>query len=333
MRLRPSTAAGDWLQATKETGGEPGGVLARDEVRLAVTACGVCRTDLQIARGDLPPHAAQVVPGHQAVGRVVEIGHGVTDWKVGDRGATTWLAWACGECRWCRAGRENLCERARFTGWDVDGGFATHVRVRAGFLIHVPDEINDLEAAPLMCAGVIGYRALRLAGLARGLRLGLYGFGASAHLALQVARHAGAVIHVASRRPEDAALASELGADSTGAYDQPPPDPLDAAITFAPVGSVVIDALRALAPGGRVVINAIHLDGIPAFDYDLLWQERWIGSVANVTREDARQFLELAAAHGIRARVRQYPLAEANAALRDLEAGTIGSPSAVLIPA
>jgi propanol-preferring alcohol dehydrogenase len=333
MRLRPSAAAGDWLQATREKVGETGDALARDEVRLAISACGVCRTDLQIVQGDLPPHLAEVVPGHQAVGRVVAIGEDVRDWKVGDRGATTWLAWACGECPYCRSGQENLCERGRFTGWDVDGGYATHVRVQAGFLIRVPDQITDLEAAPLMCAGVIGYRALRLAGLAPAMRLGLYGFGASAHLALQVARHAGAVIHVATRRPEDTSLAMELGADSTGVYDESPPHPLDAAITFAPVGSVVIDALRALAPGGRVVINAIHLDGIPAFDYDLLWQERWIGSVANVTREDARQFLELAAAHGIRARVRQYPLAEANAALRDLEAGTIGSPSAVLIPA
>jgi propanol-preferring alcohol dehydrogenase len=214
----------------------------------------------------------------------------------------------------------------------VDGGYATRVRVRSGFLIRVPEQISDLEVAPLMCAGVIGYRALRLAGLAPGLRLGLYGFGASAHLAIQVAHEAGALLHVASRRPDDAALARELGADSTGFYDEPPPAPLDAAITFAPAGSVVINALRALAPGGRVVINAIHLDGIPAFDYDLLWQERSIGSVANVTRDDARQFLDLAAATGIRARVRQYPLREANAALRDLEAGTIGAPSAVLVP-
>jgi propanol-preferring alcohol dehydrogenase len=328
MRLDAPGAGGGWLRSSRETTGE----LAADDVLLEVAACGVCRTDLQIVQGDLPQHAPRVVPGHQAVGRVAATGRRVSEWKVGDRGASTWLAWACGRCRYCRSGRENLCERGRFTGWDVDGGYASHVRVHANFLVRLPDGISDLEAAPLMCAGVIGYRALRLAGLAPGLRLGLYGFGASAHLALQVACQAGAVVHVASRRPEDAAEARELGAASSGMYGEAPPAPLDAAVTFAPVGSVVVDALRALAPGGRIVINAIHLDGIPAFDYDLLWQERSIGSVANVTRQDAREFLQLAAAHGIRATARQYPLAQANLALQDLAAGTIGAPSAVLVP-
>lgn len=327
MRLRSPASDGSWLEASRDVAVDP----APDEVLLEVSACGVCRTDLQIARGELAERRGRVVPGHQAVGRVVATGGRVTQWRIGDRGATTWLAWACGRCRFCRSGLENLCQRARFTGWDVDGGFATHIRVQGDFLIRLPDEISDLDAAPLLCAGVIGYRALRMAGLGPGLRLGLYGFGASAHLTLQVAREAGAVVHVASRSPEDGDLARELGAESTGTYVEPPPAPLDAAITFAPVGSVVIDALRAIAPGGRVVINAIHLDGIPAFDYDLLWQERSIGSVANVTRDDARQFLDLAAAKGIRARARQYPLGEANAALRDLEAGNVGAPSAVLL--
>jgi propanol-preferring alcohol dehydrogenase len=328
MRLRSRGAEAPWLEASAES--LP--ALAPNEVLLEVSACGVCRTDLQIVQGDLPAHAPQVVPGHQAVGRVASIGSEVTSWQVGDRVATTWLAWADGTCPYCRSGRENLCPQARLTGWDVDGGFATQVRVHQDFLIRLPDAISDVEAAPLMCAGVIGYRALRLAGVAPGMRLGLYGFGASAHLAIQAARVAGAVVHVASRSAGDLALARQLGATSTGAYDEPPPEPLDAAITFAPVGSVVIDALRALAPGGRVVINAIHLDGIPAFDYDLLWGERAIGSVANVTRQDAREFLELAAQHGIRATARHYPLADANAALQDLAAGTIGAPSAVLVP-
>jgi propanol-preferring alcohol dehydrogenase len=327
MRLRRPGSVGGWLKPGSERLPDP----APDEVLLEVTASGVCRTDLQIVQGDLPEHAPHVVPGHQAVGRVVAVGRAVTGWQSGDRGATTWLAWADGTCRYCRSGRENLCPRARLTGWDVDGGFATHVRVHGDFLIRIPGEISDADAAPLMCAGVIGYRALRLAGLAAGMRLGLYGFGASAHLAIQVAHHAGAVVHVASRTPADLALARELGAGSTGAYDEPPPEALDAAITFAPVGAVIVDALRALAPGGRVVINAIHLDGIPAFDYDLLWQERAIGSVANVTRQDAREFLAMAAAHGIRATTRHYPLEAANAALADVAAGTIGAPSAVLV--
>ncbi len=328
MRLRSAAPRGRWLEPTTEELAS----LARNQVLLELSASGVCRTDLQIVEGDLPEHLPHVVPGHQAVGRVVGTGSGVTQWHVGDRGATSWLAWADGTCRYCRAGVENLCEQARLTGWDVDGGFATHVRAHEDFLIRIPDAIADAEAAPLMCAGVIGYRALRLAGLAPGMRLGLYGFGASAHLAIQVARQAGAVVHVASRAAADLALARELGASSTGAYDEPPPAPLDAAVTFAPVGSVVVDALRALGPGGRVVINAIHLDGIPAFDYSLLWGERAIGSVANVTRRDAREFLELAATAGIRATARHYPLLEANAALQDLEAGTIGAPSAVLVP-
>jgi propanol-preferring alcohol dehydrogenase len=205
------------------------------------------------------------------------------------------LASACGVCGYCRSGRENLCPDARFTGWDVDGGFATYAVVHADFALRLPPIFDDVAAAPLLCGGLIGYRALRMAGVAPGLRLGLYGFGASASPAIQIAHHRGARIHVATRSAAEQRRALAMGAESVGAYADPPPEPLDAAITFAPVGSVVIDALRAVAPGGTVVINAIHLDGIPAFDYSLLWEERGLRSVANVTRQDAGDFLTLAA--------------------------------------
>jgi propanol-preferring alcohol dehydrogenase len=300
------------------------------QLLLEVAACAVCRTDLQIVEGDLAPHRLPIVPGHQIVGRVVAVGDGVSGWRVGDRAAAIWLAWACGTCEYCRSGRENLCRSARFTGWDVDGGFATHFLVDADFAVRPPAAFDDVQAAPLLCGGVIGYRALRLAGLRNGLRLGLYGFGASASLAIQVARAREAHIHVATRSEHEQRRALAMGAESVGAYADPPPEPLEAAVTFAPAGSVVIDALRALAPGGRVVINAIHLDAIPAFDYQLLWEERSLMSVANVTRRDAVEFLELAAEIPIVTEWRQYQLTDANAALADLTAGRLAAPAAVL---
>jgi propanol-preferring alcohol dehydrogenase len=295
-----------------------------------VNACGVCRTDLQIVEGDLEAHKLPLVPGHQVVGQVDAVGEGVTAWQVGDRAGAIWLAWACGQCAYCRSDRENLCPFARFTGWDVDGGYATQMNVAADFAVRIPNSFDDVEAAPLLCAGVVGYRALRLAGLGPGRHLGLYGFGASASLAIQVAVHLGAVVHVATRSEGDRKRALQLGATSTGAYDEPPPQPLDAAIAFAPVGYVVIDALRALAPGGAVVINAIHLDRIPELDYALLWQERAIRSVANVTRRDANEFLALADEIPILTDSRSYPLTDANDALGDLADGVIGKPAAVL---
>jgi propanol-preferring alcohol dehydrogenase len=297
---------------------------------LRVNACGVCRTDLQIVEGDLEAHKLPLVPGHQVVGQVDAVGEGVTAWQVGDRAGAIWLAWACGQCAYCRSGRENLCPFARFTGWDVDGGYATQMNVAADFAVRIPNSFDDVEAAPLLCAGVVGYRALRLAGLGPGRHLGLYGFGASASLAIQVAVHLGAVVHVATRSEGDRKRALQLGATSTGAYDEPPPQPLDAAIAFAPVGYVVIDALRALAPGGAVVINAIHLDRIPELDYALLWQERAIRSVANVTRRDANEFLALADEIPILTDSRSFPLTDANDALGDLADGVIGKPAAVL---
>jgi propanol-preferring alcohol dehydrogenase len=297
---------------------------------LRVNACGVCRTDLQIVDGDLEAHKLPLVPGHQVVGQVDAVGEGVTAWQVGDRAGAIWLAWACGQCAYCRSDRENLCPFARFTGWDVDGGYATQMNVAADFAVRIPNSFDDVEAAPLLCAGVVGYRALRLAGLGPGRHLGLYGFGASASLTIQVAVHLGAVVHVATRSEGDRKRALQLGATSTGAYDEPPPQPLDAAIAFAPVGYVVIDALRALAPGGAVVINAIHLDRIPELDYALLWQERAIRSVANVTRRDANEFLALADEIPILTDSRSYPLTDANDALGDLADGVIGKPAAVL---
>ena len=316
------------------------------ELRLRVTATAVCRTDLQIVEGDLEARQLPIVPGHQVVGQIIDVGEGVSGWTVGDRVGATWLAGSDRTYHYCRTGRENLCPQATFTGWDRDGGYAEEMAVRADVAVHLPEGFTDADAAPLLCGGVIGHRALRLAGVpalaeasstlrpdrSESFRLGLYGFGASASLAIQEAIHLGCVVHVASRSAEERERALELGASSVGGYAEPPAEPLDAAITFAPVGSVVVFALHDLAPGGTVVINAIHLDQIPAFPYRLLWEERGLRSVANVTHRDAMEFLELAAAIPIRTSVRAYPLTDANAALADLAAGRIGAGAAVLVP-
>jgi propanol-preferring alcohol dehydrogenase len=308
------------------------------ELRLRVSACAVCRTDLQIVTGDLVPHRTPVVPGHQVVGLVEAVGegvdHGIDGWRAGDRAGVTWLAGSDGSCRFCKEGRENLCPAATFTGWDRDGGYAEAMTVRADVAVHLRSTLADEAAAPLLCGGVIGYRALRLSGVAPGgIRaggcLGLYGFGASALQAIQVARHWGCKVHVASRTTADLERAKAFGASSVGGYADPPPQPLDAAITFAPVGSVVVTALKALDRGGTVVVNAIHLDGIPAFDYDDLWWERSIQSVANVTRRDAQEYLDLAAEIPVRTEVEVHPLEEGNEALARLERGQIAG-SAVL---
>lgn len=314
---------------------------AAGEIALRVAACGVCRTDLQIVQGDLEARRLPIVPGHQVVGHVTAVGDGVTEWTVGDRAGVTWLAGADGTCAYCRSGRENLCPNARFTGWDRDGGYADELTVRAEVAVRLPDAFTDVDAAPLLCGGVVGHRALRLAGVpglagagedrSEPYRLGLYGFGASASLAIQEAVHFGCIVHVATRSPEERERALGLGASSVGGYAEPPPEKLDAAITFAPVGAVVVFALGDVAPGGTVVINAIHLDQVPAFPYRLLWEERSLRSVANLTHRDAVEFLELAAAIPIRTSVRPYPLTEANAALTDLALGTGGPATAVLV--
>ncbi|HEX7472613.1 MAG TPA: zinc-dependent alcohol dehydrogenase family protein [Candidatus Limnocylindrales bacterium] len=301
------------------------------ELVLRVAACAVCRTDLQIATGDLPAHRSPVVPGHQAVGVVAAVGPGVEGWMIGERAGTTWLAGFDGTCAFCLSGRENLCRAANFTGWDRDGGFAELVAVRADVAVRIPAVLDDVAAAPLLCGGVIGYRALRASGIEAGGRLGLYGFGASARLAIQVARHWGCEVHVASRSRRDLDRALALGAASVGGYDDAPPAPLDAAITFAPVGSVVIAALRAVDRGAPVVVNAIHLDGIPAFSYDDLWWERSIRSVANVTRADAREFMALAGEIPIRTEVEVLDLSRGNEALRQIDTGAVDG-AAVLVP-
>src|SRR5579871_254920 len=291
-----------------------------DQVVVEVSACGVCRTDLQLVRGDLGLRRTPVVPGHQVVGRI-----GGT----GERVGLAWLASACGRCRACLAGLENLCPDAQLRGWTVDGGFAQQALARPAFAFPLPAGVGDLDAAPLLCGGIVGYRALRLSGIQPGGRLGLFGFGSSAHLAIQVAVHWGCEVCVFTRASSDRARAERLGAAWTGEYDDPPPAPLDAAVTFAPVGWVVIAALRALAPGAAVAVNAIHLDRIPEFSYDLLWEERSIRSVANFTRRDATEFLDLAARIPVRAEIEVFEFASLPTALDRLQAGDIRG-SAVL---
>lgn len=309
----------DRLHAVRRPDPDPG----PGEVLLAVQACAVCRTDLQIAEGDLEPHVLPLVPGHQVVGRVAAVGAGVDPARLGQPVGLAWIAGTCGACRFCRSGRENLCERARFTGWDRDGGYATRVTARADFAHPLPPGCDAFDMAPLLCGGVIGYRALRVAGVQPGMRVGLFGFGASATLALQVARHWGCDVHVATRSPDEQRRALDLGATWAGGYDERPPVPLDAAVTFAPAGSVVVRALEALDRGGVVAVNAIHLDGIPAFDYQTLWWERQVRSVANVTRDDVREFLSLVPEVPVRTQYEVLPLAEAGTALARLKAGDV----------
>ena len=302
---------------------------AAGEVGLDVAACAVCRTDLQLCEGDLDPRTLPVVPGHQVVGTVRAVGDGVVDVAVGDRVGVAWIASTCGTCRFCRSGRENLCGRARFTGWDRHGGFATSMTARADFVHRLPDDLDAVAAAPLLCGGAIGLRSLHVSGIEPGGRLGLYGFGASATCAIQIARHWGCEVFVCTRSTDERERALALGATWGGGYDERPPAPLDAAITFAPVGSVVVDALRALDRGGVVASNAIHLDRVPELDYADLWWERQIRSVANVTRTDVAELVELAASIPIVARTSTYPLGAANDALADLAGGRI-SGAAVL---
>jgi propanol-preferring alcohol dehydrogenase len=303
---------------------------APDELVISVTACAICRTDLQVVEGELKARRLPIVPGHQAVGRVEGLGADVVGWVVGERAGAGWLAAACGTCRFCLTGRENLCPEAKFAGWDVDGGYATRMAVRADFALRIPDGFDDLAAAPLLCGGVIGYRSLKVSGIEPGGRLGLFGFGASARLAIQVARHWGCEVHVRTRSVLEQHRAMEQGASSAAGYDEATP-PLDAAVTFAPSGDVVVAALGSLERGGTVAINAIHLDRIPEFSYDRLWLERRLASVANFTRMDAVEFLELAASIPIRTTVEPFELAEAGTALARLAAGKLDG-TAVLVP-
>ncbi|HEX5494368.1 MAG TPA: zinc-binding alcohol dehydrogenase family protein [Mycobacteriales bacterium] len=302
------------------------------ELLVAVRACGVCRTDLHVAEGDLPVHRQRVVPGHEVVGEVVAAGGGATGFDTGERVGIAWLRGTCGHCGYCRRGAENLCPYSRYTGWDADGGYAEFATVPADFAYRLPTGYTDAELAPLLCAGIIGFRALRRAEVPAGGRLGLYGFGASAHLTAQVAIALGMRVHVLTRSAEARRLAGELGAASVGtAYDSPP-EPLDSAILFAPVGDLVPVGLESLDRGGTLAVAGIHLSTIPELDYQRhLFYERTLRSVTSNTRADGREFLAFAAEHRLRVTTTPYPLAEADQALADLAADRV-SGAAVLLP-
>ena len=293
------------------------------EILLAVHACGVCRTDLHVADGDLPNPKLPLVPGHEIVGTVAGLGADVRGWALGERAGVPWLGWTCGECRYCRTGRENLCQRARFTGYHLDGGYTEYTVADARYVFRIPADYQDLEAAPLLCAGLIGYRSLVAAGDAE--RLGLYGFGAAAHIVAQVARHQGRRVFAFTRAGDTTAqrFALELGAAWAGDSEAAPPEPLDAAIIYAPVGALVPSALRAVVPGGTVVCAGIHMTDIPAFPYQLLWGERVVRSIANLTRRDGEEFLALAPRVPVHTQIESFPLDQANEALNRLRAGAV----------
>ena len=312
---RPGPIDDSPLELVERPRPEPG----PQEVRVRVRVCGVCRTDLHLAEGDLQPHGPAMVPGHEIVGVVDEMGEHATRFDPGQRIGIAWLRWTCGVCRFCRRGDENLCIAPRFTGWDADGGYAQYAVVDERYAYALPEQFSDDEAAPLLCAGIIGYRALRRAALPPGGSLGIYGFGASAHLAAQVAMAEGAVVHVMTRSVEARRLATELGAASVGDTFDAPPEPLDAVITFAPAGEIVPAALEALDRGGTLAIAGIHLTDIPILRYDEdLFQERQVRSVTANTRHDGEEFLRIAARIGIRVETHAYELEQADAALRDL---------------
>lgn len=302
-----------------------------DQVLLAVQACGVCRTDLHLVDGELPDPKLPVVPGHEVVGRVIAKGRAVTELVEGQRVGVPWLGWTCGNCFYCRNGMENLCESAGFTGYTLDGGYGEQILADSRYCFPIPACFDDAEAAPLLCAGLIGYRSLRMAGDPK--RLGIYGFGAAAHIIAQVALFQGREIYAFTRPGDEAAksFALQLGCHWAGDSTAPPPEPLDSAIIFAPVGALVPQALKALRPGGRVVCAGIHMSDIPSFPYRDLWRERQILSVANLTRQDAAEFLRIAGEAKIRTEVETHPLEDANLALSRLREGQFNG-AAVLLP-
>jgi propanol-preferring alcohol dehydrogenase len=293
------------------------------QVLISVAACGVCRTDLHIADGELTEPKLPLVMGHQIVGTVVEAGEGAGRFAVGDRVGVPWLGWTCGECRYCTSGRENLCDRARFTGYDLDGGYAELAIADERYCFPIPEGYPDEQAAPLLCAGLIGYRALRLVGDAE--RIGFYGFGASAHILCQVAAHQGRRVFAFTRAgdEEGQAFARELGAEWAGSSEEAPPEELDGAIVFAPVGALMTTALRHSAKGARIVSAGIHMSDIPSFPYEQLWGERVLGSVANLTRRDGEEFMALAPRVPVRTEVELYALEDANEALDSIRSGTL----------
>ena len=319
MKTMRLAAGGGPLKLTEAAVPPP----APHQVRIAVEACGVCRTDLHLLDGELPAIPYPLTPGHEVVGTVAEAGPGATRFRVGQRVGVPWLGQTCGACRDCLQGRENLCEHARFTGYTLDGGYAEQLLADERYCLALPAEAPAAELAPLLCAGLIGYRAYRMAGPAA--NLGLYGFGAAAHLLAQVAQAEGRAVFAFTRPGDEAsqAFARQLGVRWAGASDEAPPEPLDAAILFAPVGALVPAALSAVRRGGRVVCAGIHMSDIPAFPYALLWGERSVQSVANLTRADGAAFMRLAVRLGLRATVQRFPLGEANAALESLRRGTV----------
>jgi propanol-preferring alcohol dehydrogenase len=332
MRAFRVTRPGPAAQGPLERVEEPVPVPGEDELLVAVLACGVCRTDLHVAEGDLPVHRPGVVPGHEVVGRVVRAGPGAVGFAEGDRVGIAWLRGTCGTCRYCRRGDENLCPASVYTGWDADGGYADHATVPAAYAHRLPEGYTDVELAPLLCAGIIGFRALRRAGLPAGGRLGVYGFGGSAHLATQVALAQGATVHVMTRSPAAQELALRLGAASAQDAADPPPEPLDAAILFAPAGDLVPPALEALDRGGTLAVAGIHLSEVPVLDYQRhLFGERTLRSVTANTRADAREFLRIAGEHHLEVTNVPYALDRAGDALADLAADRVTG-AAVLVP-
>ncbi len=319
MRMMLMQAAGLPLVLTEAPDRAP----AKGQVAVRVSACGVCRTDLHVVDGELTAPKLPLVPGHEVVGHVAALGEGVHDLAIGDRVGIPWLGWTCGECAYCRAGQENLCAEARFTGYQIDGGYADRALVDHRYCFKLPDGLSDIEAAPLLCAGLIGYRAYRMTDKPR--RLGLYGFGAAAHILIQLAIAQGAAVYAFTRAGdvESQRFALSLGAAWAGASEELPPEELDAAILFAPVGGLVPLALKAVRRGGSVICAGIHMSAIPSFPYALLWGERMVKSVANLTRRDAEEFLALLAESPIRTHPTPYPLAQANQALDDLRAGRL----------
>lgn len=327
MRLMQFSGPGRLLQLVTRNPGVP----APGQVLVRVSACGVCRTDLHIVDGELPALGHPVVPGHEIVGRVVEKGPSVETLQIDDRIGIAWLGWTCGRCEYCTTGRENLCDQARFTGYQLDGGYAEYVLADSRFCFPLPEGYSDAEAAPLLCAGLIGYRALVMAGNAQ--RLGIYGFGAAAHIVAQVARFQGRRIFAFTRPGDTEAqkFARGLGACWAGDSTALPPEPLDAAILFAPVGALVPAALRATAKGGTVVCAGIHMSDIPSFPYEILWGERRIVSVANLTRKDGTEFLALAPRVPVTTTIETFPLERANDALARLREGTINGAAVLKI--
>jgi alcohol dehydrogenase, propanol-preferring len=329
MRAMILDVPGEPLRVAEVPSPEPG----EGQVLLRVHCCAVCRTDLHVVDGELPDPRLPLIPGHQIVGTVERIGHHTDGFTVGERVGVPWLGWTDGECRYCLSGRENLCENARFTGYQIDGGYAEYALADGRFCFSIPESFPDLQAAPLLCAGLIGHRSLRFAGDAE--RLGLYGFGASAHIVAQVAAHEGRRVFAFTRPKDEEAqeFARELGAEWAGSSEEAPPEELDAAIIFAPVGALVPAALRAVARGGTVVCAGIHMSEIPSFSYDLLWEERSVRSVANLTRQDGLDFLALAPEVPVRTEVMPFPLEEANEALEALRGGGVRGAAVLVVDA